>query len=48
VCNALWINSGRLIFWRISALSGLIASFKAKLMGDKRNNGNGCGDTHGV
>ncbi|MND42098.1 hypothetical protein D3C80_328640 [compost metagenome] len=47
VCKALNINSGRCILWRISGFKGLMASLMAKLMGDKRNSGKGCGELHG-
>ena len=48
VCKARWINSGRCQFSRISGFNGLIASRIAKLIGDKRSKGNGCGEFHGV
>ena len=44
VCNARSISSGRGILSRSSGFSGLIASLIAKLIGDSRNNGKGCGE----
>src|SRR5690606_36544792 len=48
VCKARSISSGRGVLARISGLRGLIASFNAKLIGDKRNKGKGCGELQPV
>ncbi len=45
VCKARSISSGRGILARSSGFNGLMASLIAKLIGDKRNKGKGCGDS---